>query len=57
MALRGVHDALVDGLTVDGSGGLDAAVHFYHSAPDNPNAWNVTVRRLKVIGTEMPIIV
>ncbi len=56
-AIGGIHDILIDGLTVDGSGGLDSAVHFYHSAPDNPNAWNVTVRRLTVAGTQLPIIV
>ena len=57
MALGGVHDILIDGLTVDGSGGLDSAIHFYHSAAGNPNAWNVTVRRMKVTGTEQAIIV
>jgi hypothetical protein len=56
-ALGGVHDVLIDGLTVDGSGGLSSAIQFYHSATSNPNAWNVTVRRLKVSGTDQAIIV
>jgi len=59
MALGGVHDILVDGLTVDGSArnGLDSAVHWYHSATGSPNSRNVTVRRMKVTGTEIAIIV
>jgi hypothetical protein len=56
MALGGTHDILIDGYTVDGAGGLDSAIHFYHSAPGNPNAWNVTVRNMKVTGTETTII-
>jgi hypothetical protein len=55
--LGGVHDILIDGLTVDGSGGLASAIHFYNSAVSNPNAWNVTVRRLQVSGTDQAIIV
>jgi hypothetical protein len=57
LALGGVHDILVDGYTVDGAGGLDSAVNFGHELlPDNPNAWNVTVRNMKVTGTETAII-
>jgi hypothetical protein len=58
-ALGGVSDILIDGLTVDGSAsnGLDSAVHFYHSSAGSPNARNVTVRRMKVTGTQMAIIV
>ena len=55
-ALGGIHDVLIDGLTVDGSGGLDSAVHWDHSIPGEPNAWNVTVRRLRVTGTQFPIL-
>ncbi len=56
-ALGGVHDILVDGYTVDGAGGLDSAVNFGHETlPGSPNAWNVTVRNMKVTGTETTII-
>jgi hypothetical protein len=55
-AVGGPHDILIDGLTVDGAGGLDSAIHFYHSSAGNLNAWNVTIRRLKVTGTEQAII-
>ena len=42
---------------MDGAGGLDSAVHFYHSTPPgSPNAWNVTVRNMNVTGTETAII-
>lgn len=54
-ALGGARDILIDGLRVDGSGGLDTALTFYHSAPGEPNAWNVTVRRLNVTGTRQAI--
>ena len=59
MALGGVHDVLIDGLTVDGtaSNGLDSAIHFYHSETGSPNAWNVTVRRMNVTGTKIAIMV
>jgi hypothetical protein len=55
-AVGGVHDVLIDGLTVDGGGGLDSAVHFYHSESGNPNAWNVTIRDLDVTGTYTALI-
>ena len=55
-AVGGPHDILIEGLTVDGAGGLDSALHFYHSSPGNPNAWNVTVRRLSVTGTDQAIM-
>ncbi len=55
-AVGGVHDVLIDGLTVDGAGGLDSAVHFYASSSGNPNAWNVTIRRLKVSGTDQAVM-
>jgi hypothetical protein len=56
-AVDGPHDILIDGLNVDGAGGLDSALHFYHSDSANQNAWNVTVRRLRVSGTQQAIIV
>ncbi len=56
-AVGGVHDILIDGLIVDGAGGLDSALHFYHSSSGNPNAWNVTVRNMTVTGTSQAIIV
>lgn len=55
-SIGGNHDILIDGLAVDGSGGLDSALHFYHSVPGEPNAWNVTVRRMNVIKTDQAII-
>jgi hypothetical protein len=55
-AVGGVHDVLIDGLTVDGTGGLDSAVHFYHSTSGNPNAWNFTMRGLRVNGTSQAVI-
>ena len=55
-AVDGPHDLVLDGLTVDGRGGLDSALHFYHSDAANQNAWNVTVRRLRVTGTWQAII-
>jgi hypothetical protein len=56
-AVDGVHDLLIDGLVVDGAGGLDSAIQFYGSSDGNPNAWNVTVRRLQVTGTEQALII
>jgi hypothetical protein len=57
-SVGGVHDILLDGFTVDGSGSarLDSAIQFYHSDAANRNAWNVTVRRLQVNGTDQAII-
>ena len=55
-AVGGPHDILIDGLTVDGAGGLDSALHFYHSDASNKNAWNVTVRNMTVYGTDQAII-
>jgi hypothetical protein len=57
-SVGGVHDILIDGLTVsDPLGGIKAALHFYHSDAANRNAWNVTVRRLQVSGTDQAIVV
>ena len=55
-AVGGPHDILIDGLSVDGAGGLASALHFYHSDSTNQNAWNVTVRRLNVRGTQQAIM-
>jgi hypothetical protein len=55
-AVGGPHDILIDGLNVDGAGGLDSALHFYHSDSANRNAWNVTVRRMQVVGTPQAVI-
>jgi hypothetical protein len=51
LAVGGPHDILIDGLTVDGSGGVNTALTFYHSTATDHNAWNVTARRLVVNGT------
>jgi hypothetical protein len=52
----GPHDLLFEDITVDGTGGLASAFHFFHSNPDNPNALDVTVRRLHVRNTDEAII-
>ena len=53
----GVHDILIDGLTVNAStSGLDSAIQFYGSAPGAPNANNVTIRHLRVTGTDQAVI-
>ena len=54
-AVGGPHDILVDGLTVDGSGGVNTAMTFYHSDASHQNAWNVTIRNLTVNGTHQAI--
>ncbi len=57
-AVGGPHDILIEDFTVDNSlGGVRAALHFYHSDAANRNAWNVLVRRMKVIGTDQFAIV
>jgi hypothetical protein len=55
-ATEGPHDLLFEDITVDGTGGLASAFHFYHSNPTQRNAWNVTVRRLHVRGTQQAIM-
>jgi hypothetical protein len=55
-AVGGPHDLLFEDITVDGAGLLASAFHFYHSDGTNRNAWNVTVRRLHVSGTQQAII-
>jgi len=51
----GVHDVLIDGWTVDGSGLLDSGIQFYSEA-GKINARNVTIRHARITGTEMAII-
>jgi hypothetical protein len=55
-AVGGPHDLVFDDMTIDGRGGLASAFHFYHSDSANRNAWNVTIRRLTVVGTQQAII-
>ena len=55
-AVGGPHDIVIDDLKVDGRGGLTSALTFYHSDASNQNAWNVTIRRLRVTGTWQAII-
>jgi hypothetical protein len=52
----GPHDLLFEDITVDGRGGLASAFQFYHSALGAPNASNVTIRSLYVVGTQDAII-
>jgi hypothetical protein len=52
----GPHDLLFEDVVVDGRGGIASAIQFYGSEAGNPNAWNVTVRRLSVTGTKQAII-
>jgi hypothetical protein len=56
MALGGPHDLVFEDVIVDGRGGLSSAFQFFGSLPDQPNAWNVTIRRLSVAGTAQAII-
>jgi len=52
----GPHDIAFENLTVDGRGGLASAMHFFHSTPAAPNASDLTVRGLQVIGTQQAIM-
>ena len=52
----GPHDLLFEDITVDGTGGLASAFQFDHGDAANPNASNVTVRRLHVTGTQQAIL-
>jgi hypothetical protein len=55
-AVGGPHDLLLESLTVDNpTHSIEAALNFYHSDASNRNAWNVTVRRLQVNGTQQAI--
>lgn len=55
-AVEGPHDLLFEDITVDGTGGLASAFHFFHSDATQRNAWNVTVRRLHVRGTQQAVM-
>jgi hypothetical protein len=55
-AVDGPHDIALETLSVDGSGGLDSAVHAYHSDASNKNAWNVTITGMSVSGTAQAVI-
>jgi hypothetical protein len=52
----GPHDLLFEDVSVDGRGGLASAFHFDHGDATNPNATNVVVRRLHVVGTQQAIL-
>ena len=54
-AVGGPHDILIDGYTVDGSGGVNTALTFYHSDATHQNAWNVTIRNMTVSGTHQAV--
>ena len=55
-AVGGPHDLRFSDITVDGAGGLATAFHFFHSDEANQNAWNVTIERLHVKGTQQAIV-
>jgi hypothetical protein len=55
-AVGGPHDIVLENLSVDGSGGLDSAIHAYHSDAANKNAWNVTITGMSVSGTAQAVI-
>ncbi len=52
----GPHDILLEDIVVDGRGYLASAIHFDHGDSTHPSASNVTVRRLRVTGTQQAII-
>jgi hypothetical protein len=54
-AVGGPHDILVENYTVDGAGGVNTALTFYHSDASNQNAWNVTIRDMTVTGTRQAV--
>jgi hypothetical protein len=55
-ATVGPNHLLFEDISVDGRGGLASAFQFDHGDRANPNASDVTVRRLHVIGTQSAII-
>jgi hypothetical protein len=58
-AIGGPHDLVFEDFDIDGRGGLASAFHFFHgddAGPGMRNAWNVTIRRLTVTGTQQAII-
>ncbi|HEX7472393.1 MAG TPA: hypothetical protein VF323_04870 [Candidatus Limnocylindrales bacterium] len=52
----GPNHLLFEDISVDGSGGLASAFQFDHGDTADPNASTVTVRRLRVSGTQQAII-
>ena len=53
----GPHDLLFEDITVHGEGHLATAFHFFHGSDNGGlNAWNVTIRRLTVTGTQQAIL-
>lgn len=56
LAIDGPHDLLFEDMTIDGRGGLASGFVFYHSDARHRNAWNVTVRRLAVTGTQQGLM-
>jgi hypothetical protein len=52
----GPHDLVFDNVAVDGRGGLASALHFFHSSAGAPNASHVTIRDLRVTGTQQAVI-
>lgn len=52
----GPHHISLIGLSVDGSGGLDTAIHAFHSAPGYPNAHDVLIDGMTVNGTDQAVI-
>jgi len=52
----GPHDLRFENISVDGRGGLASAFQFFHSVPGAPNASNVTITGLDVVGTQEAII-
>jgi hypothetical protein len=52
----GPHHLRFQDISVDGRGGLASAFHFDHGDSLNPNATDVAVRRLHVVGTQQAII-
>jgi hypothetical protein len=55
-AVGGPRDLVLDNISVDGSGYLTSAIHFYHSEPGNPNASNVTITNLTVTATTEAVV-
>jgi len=53
---QGPHDLSFENISVDGRGGLASAFQFFHSALGAPNASNVTITGLDVVGTQEAII-
>ena len=52
----GPNHLLIQDVSVDGRGGLASAVQFDHGDSTNPNASDVLVRRLHVVGTQQAML-